>query len=96
MSNTNLASVRAIVYGRVQGVFFRAFTSGCAKELGLTGNVRNLPDGKAVEVQAEGERDKLERLIDYLKVGPPGARVERVETNWSEYTGGFSNFKIRY
>ncbi|MFC2052553.1 acylphosphatase [Chloroflexota bacterium] len=92
----NLASVRAIVHGRVQGVFFRAFTSGCAKELGLTGNVRNLPDGEAVEIQAEGERDKLERLIDYLKVGPPGARVERVEINWSEYTEGYSDFKIRY
>ena len=96
MNSTNLASVRVIVYGRVQGVFFRAFTSGCATELGLTGNVRNLPDGKAVEVQAEGERDKLEKLIDYLRVGPPGARVERVETNWSEYCGGFSGFKIRY
>ena len=96
MSSTNLASVRAKVYGRVQGVFFRAFTSGCATELGLTGNVRNLPDGEAVEVQAEGERDKLEKLIDCLKVGPPRARVERVETNWSEYTGGFSGFKIRY
>ena len=96
MSNTNLASVQAIVYGRVQGVFFRAFTSGCARELGLTGTVHNLPDGKAVEVQAEGERDKLERLIDYLKTGPPRARVERIETNWSEYTDGFSGFKIRY
>ena len=96
MSNANLASVRAIIYGRVQGVFFRSFTSECARELGLTGSARNLPDGKAVEVQAEGERDKLERLIAYLKVGPPGARVERVETNWSEYTGGYSNFKIRY
>ncbi|MFC2041869.1 acylphosphatase [Chloroflexota bacterium] len=96
MNNTNLASVRAIVYGRVQGVYFRAFTSGCARELGLTGTVRNMPDGKAVEVQAEGRRDKLEKLIDYLKVGPPGARVERVETNWAEYSGGFSDFKIRY
>ena len=93
---TDLASVRVMVYGRVQGVFFRAFTSRQASELGLSGYVRNLPDGKAVEVQAEGERDRLKRLIDHLKDGPPGARVERVETTWAEYTGSYSGFSIRY
>ena len=93
---TDLASVRAIVYGRVQGVYFRAFTSRQATELGLTGYVRNLPDWKAVEVQAEGERSKLERLIEHLKVGPPKAKVKRVETNWSEYSGGYSGFSIKY
>ncbi|GAF85432.1 unnamed protein product, partial [marine sediment metagenome] len=49
------ASLQATVYGRVQGVFFRAFVSRCARELGLTGYVGNLPDG-AVEIMAEGER----------------------------------------
>jgi len=93
---TDLASVHAIVYGRVQGVYFRAFGLRKARELGLTGYVRNLPDWNAVEVLAEGERNKLERLIDYLKVGPPGARVERVEANWSEHTGSYSNFSVRY
>lgn len=93
---TDLASLRAIVYGRVQGVYFRDFTSRHARKLGLTGYVRNLAAWKEVEVQAEGERNKLERLIDYLKVGPPGARVERVETSWSEYTGSYSNFGIRH
>ena len=92
----DLASVRAIVYGRVQGVFFRVFTRGKARELDLTGYVRNLRDREAVEVQAEGERSKLEKLIAYLKVGPPGARVERVESDWSEYSGSYSNFGIRY
>jgi len=93
---TDLASVQAIVYGRVQGVYFRAFTVRQARELGLTGYVRNLPDWRTVEVRAEGERSKLERLIGYLQVGPPGARVERVETNWSEYTGSYSNFSVKY
>ena len=93
---TDLASVHAIVYGRVQGVYFRAFSLRKARELGLTGYVRNLPDWNAVEVLAEGERNKLERLIDYLKVGPPGARVERVEANWSEHTGSYSNFSVRH
>ena len=93
---TDLASVQAVVYGRVQGVYFRAFASRHARELGLSGYVRNLPDWKAVEVQAEGERKQLEKLIDHLKVGPPRARVERVETSWSEYTGSYSSFGVGY
>ncbi len=92
----DLASVRAIVHGRVQGVYFRAFTVRQARELGLSGYARNLPDWRTVEVQAEGERSKLERLVDHLGVGPPGARVERVETSWSEYTGSYSDFRIGY
>ncbi|MDH5696178.1 MAG: acylphosphatase [Dehalococcoidia bacterium] len=92
----DLASVQAIVYGYVQGVFFRAFVARRATDLGLTGYVRNLLDGEAVEVQAEGERKQLEKLIGFLKVGPPSARVEKVITNWSEYTGSYSHFSIRY
>jgi len=93
---TELASVRAIVNGRVQGVFFRDFVSRWAAELGLTGYVRNLPGGRAVEVQAEGEREQLEKLLGYLKVGSPSAKVEEVVTDWSEYTGNYSRFSIRY
>jgi len=92
---SDLASVRIIVYGRVQGVFFRAFASRQAKELGLTGYVRNLPGG-AVEAQAEGERKQLEKLIGYLRVGPSAAEVERVETEWSEYSGRYSGFVIKH
>ena len=92
----DLASIHAIVYGFVQGVFFRAFVSERASELGLTGYVRNLPDGYAVEVQAEGERRQLRRLIGYLRVGSPGASVGKVVTSWSEYTGNYSGFKITY
>ncbi len=90
-----LASVQVIVYGYVQGVFFRAFASRRAVELGLTGYVRNLPEG-TVEVNAEGERKQLDQLIGYLKVGPPSAKVEKVVTKWSEYTGSYSGFKVRY
>ena len=91
----DLTSVQATVYGRVQGVFFRAFVAEHARELGLTGYVRNLP-WRAVEVVAEGERKQLAKLIDYLKIGPADARVEKVVTNWSEYTGNHSGFRIRY
>ena len=93
---TDLASVQAIVYGYVQGVFFRDFVSRRAAELGLTGYVRNLRDIEAVEVQAEGERKQLQKLIEYLKVGPPAAEVEKVVTNWSEHTGSYPDFNIRY
>ena len=93
---TDLASVQAVVYGIVQGVFFRAFVHRQATRLGLTGYVRNLPSGEAVEVHAEGERKQLEELISYLKIGPPGAKVEKVDTNWAEYTGSYSHFNIRY
>jgi len=58
--------------------------------------VRNLPDGETVEVQAEGEKNRLEALIKYLKLGPPGAKVEKVVANWSEYTGTYPGFSIRY
>ena len=92
---TDPISLRAIVYGRVQGVFFRAFVSRWATELGLAGYVRNLPGG-AVEVQVEGERKQLEKLISYLKAGPPAARVEAVVTNWSKYTGNYTGFNVRY
>lgn len=92
---TDLASVKVIVYGYVQGVFFRDFTSRQAVKLGLTGYVRNVAGG-GVEVRAEGERKQLEKLIGYLRVGPPSAKVERVVTKWSEYTGRYSGFSVRY
>jgi len=92
----DLASLQAMVYGRVQGVNFRAFTSRRANELGLTGYVSNMPGGREVEVRAEGEKSKLEKLLGYLKVGPPGAIIERVEASWAEYSGNFSRFNIRY
>jgi acylphosphatase len=96
MGSSDLASVQVTVYGYVQGVFFRAFVHRQALELGLAGYARNLPGGKAVEVVAEGEKKQLEKLISHLKVGPPAARVARVVANWAEYTGSYSEFRIRY
>ncbi len=89
------ALLRAFVYGRVQGTFFRAYVSRRATELGVTGYVRNLPDG-AVEVEAEGQRNRLEQLIAYLNIGSPSSKVEKVVTKWSEHTGKYSDFKIKY
>ena len=90
-----LVSVHAIVYGRVQGVFFRSFVEEQALYLGLKGYVRNLPSGD-VEVVAEGERERVEELVGYLKAGPPVAKVKRVVTKWFEYSGKYSRFSVRY
>jgi acylphosphatase len=93
---SDLAALQAKVYGLVQGVFFRAFAREQATKLGLTGYVRNLVAEEAVEVWAEGDRAKLETLIGYLKMGPPRAKVTKVITDWSQYTGDYSGFGIRY
>jgi acylphosphatase len=90
------ARFSATVYGRVQGVYFRYFVRNEARKLGLTGYVRNLASGDAIEVQAEGEKPQLDRLLEQLKTGPPGAWVKNVEANWPEYSGQFADFRIRY
>jgi acylphosphatase len=95
MKTTDLVAVRVMVYGDVQGVFFRAFAAQKAKGLGLKGYVQNLPRRDSVEIVAEGERKRLEELVTYLNVGPPAARVERLFTNWSEPSGRYTGFGIR-
>ena len=91
-----LASFYAIVHGRVQGVFFRDFVRRRATNLGLTGYVRNLPDGSSVEVWAEGKQERLEKLLQYLHQGPRGAWVEKVEVRWGEYRGDYPSFGVRF
>jgi acylphosphatase len=90
---SELAGLRAIVRGRVQGVFFRESTRHVATQSGLTGYARNLPDSTTVEVVAEGDRPRLEALVEFLKRGPPAARVDSVEVEWSGYTGRFVDFQ---
>jgi len=69
---------RIRVIGRVQGVFFRAWTRDEAQTLGIDGWVRNCSDG-SVEAQLEGDQEAIEELVDLMREGPPGARVEGVE-----------------
>jgi len=92
----DVANLSATVYGRVQGVFFRYYVRDVAKKLNLKGYVRNLVSGDAVEVQAEGEKRQLNKLLEQLRIGTPGARVERVEVTWADYSGRFTDFSIRY
>jgi acylphosphatase len=72
------AGARFLVSGRVQGVCFRASTRDRARELGLRGSAVNLDDGR-VEVVAAGDDKALDALADWLRHGPPNARVDRVE-----------------
>jgi acylphosphatase len=86
---------RVLVGGRVQGVGFRAFAVRAATQLNLVGGVRNLDDGR-VELDVEGKRKVIEMLVHELKIGPPAARVTKIETEWSAATGRYSNFSIWY
>ena len=89
-----LASFHATVTGIVQGVYFRAFVEQHAQALGLTGYIRNVAPSGAVEVEAEGEKAKLEQLIEHLHQGPPAATVEKVDVRWGTCSGRFANFII--
>ena len=88
------AALHVMVYGMVQAVNFRTFVLHNAKALGLTGYVRNISREHAVEVVAEGDREKLEQLLGQVEVGPRFASVKRVEVDWSEYSGIYRNFRI--
>lgn len=85
-------SMHCIVKGLVQGVWYRANTLEQAKQLGLTGWVRNLPDG-TVEVIACGQRDRVLALHAWLQKGPPKAKVSEViyeEIAWQDH----DSFKV--
>ena len=89
------ARVRVLVRGRVQGVFFRDFTRGHARRLGVFGWVRNMADGATVEVVAEGPESALQELLDNLRRGPRGSHVVAVDTEWASPKGDFSSFHVR-
>ncbi len=85
------------VRGRVQMVGYRMFAeSEAARGAGITGTVRNLPDGSTVEVIAEGLRRALEEFLEELKIGPPHALVRGVEADWSVATGEYNDFRTIY
>jgi len=83
------------VYGRVQMVLFRDFTKRSAEKLGLVGTVWNESDG-SVGVIAEGNEEKLKKLLSFLRKGPTLANVKDVKEEWLEPRGEFSNFDVNY
>ena len=89
-----MGTVRAhlFVTGYVQGVFFRHSLAQRARSAGVTGWVKNLPDGR-VEAVMEGEEEAVRALIEWSKTGPPHATVERAEVEWEPVSGDFSGFR---
>lgn len=86
---------RVLVLGRVQGVCFRAYTRDTAKRLGLTGWVRNLPDG-SVEAVVEGEAASVQSMLEWFHQGPPYSRVEKVLVRDDPSREKCTDFDIRY
>jgi len=87
--------IECIITGRVQMVMYRDFAQRKARRLGCTGFVRNNADS-SVTVVAEGERAKLEALVEKLRKGPVLSRVDSVEVLWKKAMGEFTEFKIEY
>lgn len=87
--------VRVYISGKVQGVFFRAYTKEEADKLGIKGWVRNLPDGR-VEALFEGPAEAVEEMIKWCHRGSPSSKVTSVEVEEEPYRGEFKDFSIRY
>ncbi len=85
--------VHILVHGRVQGVFFRDHTQRWAVSLGVLGWVKNLAGGE-VEILAEGEKERIEDLLGFVRKGSPLSRVESLDIEWTSYIGNYENFRI--
>ena len=90
-----IAEARVVVSGRVQGVWFRGFTQRVASDEGVRGWVRNLPD-RRVEAVLQGRRAAVERVVGFLREGPPGASVTGIAVTWGPPSEEFHGFHIRY
>jgi acylphosphatase len=88
-------SVRLLVTGKVQGVYFRFNLQQIAKKNYVVGWVRNLLDGR-VEAFLEGNKGDVDKVIEWSKMGPENARVDEVKTNYLQYEGKFSDFIIQH
>lgn len=92
--NETIQRLDAVVHGRVQGVGFRYFVVRRARALGLAGWVANQADG-SVRCVAEGPSPVLERLLEVLRQGPPGSRVDRVDAATRAGDGTIHGFAVR-
>lgn len=88
-----MPAFRLWVSGRVQGVGFRWFTRKAARDLGLSGRVRNLPDGR-VEVEVAGDPQQLAAFRERLREGPPGSRVVRLDEQEMTAAPAWDGFEI--
>ncbi len=88
------ARARIVVFGRVQGVFFRSTMCREAERRQVNGWVRNCRDG-TVEAVVEGEKETVENIISWCRQGPPEAMVRKIDVEWQEYQGEFNSFSIK-
>jgi acylphosphatase len=93
MTDDDVIRVHLWVSGRVQGVFYRATTYDEARSRGLTGWVRNAPDGR-VEAEVQGSRTAVEELVEECRTGPPMATVSDVEVDQIDVVGGEQRFQV--
>ena len=87
--------VHVWIAGRVQGVYFRAYARDAGRSIGVSGWVRNLPDGR-VEAVFEGDEERAKKMIEWCYNGSPLSRVEAVDIHEESYTGEFDTFQIAY
>lgn len=91
----NVTEAHVVVSGMVQGVFFRASIRDMATFCGVGGFVRNLPGGQ-VEAVLQGERQEVEKIIAFMREGPPGAVVETISVEWRNPGDVHEGFHVRY
>jgi acylphosphatase len=91
----DIKRIHVIVEGRVQGVFFRAYTKDEAVRLGLSGWVRNRPDG-SVEALVEGKKSDVEKMVQWFHQGSPHSYVEKVHIAEETPVGDSGSFEIHY
>jgi len=84
--------INVLIFGNVQGIFFRTNIKRVALDLGLKGYVRN--SNEEVEAVFEGEEAKIEKILEFCRIGPIGAEVNKIEIKEEEFKGEFDDFKI--
>ena len=87
--------LKAKVYGKVQGVWFRKYTLDSARDIGVVGMVKNLVDG-TVLVNASGKDENLRKFKELLEIGSPNSRVDKIDYSWEDSSIEYSTFEIEY
>ncbi len=87
--------LKAKVYGKVQGVWFRKYTLDSARDIGVVGMVKNLVDG-TVLVNASGKDESLRKFKELLENGSPNSRVDKIDYSWEDSSIKYSTFEIEY
>src|SRR5688572_29604202 len=94
-NNQHKIRVQIVAKGKVQGVYFRQNAQRVCNRYGVTGWVCNQADG-SVETVLVGDKNSVEEVIKWFKVGPPNARVEKIDLKYDRYTGEFQDFIINH